>query len=271
MRRVGRSLSALTLGAALVAAGWSYFNPGGSQPAGGSDAACHDQYVQGARPVDRPRTDLLCFHHYAVGYSQETMTARWSAERLIAGAVEAGWTIGRAEDFHAEPRLAAEPHPELSDYRHSGFDRGHLTPSADMPDAVSRDESFSLANIVPQDPTNNRHIWSDIEQTVRRLARRNGAIYVVTGPIFAQTPDRINGGIAVPAALFKAVLIPGQGAAAYVSENSPARNWRVVSIDDLTQLAGVDPFPSLDPVARRNPVELPVPYGYHRSTASVRE
>ena len=176
---------------------------------------------------------------------------------MTAGAVEAGWTIGRAEDFHAEPRLAGEPHPELGDYRHSGFDRGHLTPSADMPDLVSRDETFSLANIVPQDPTNNRHMWSDIEQTVRRVARRNGSIYVVTGPIFATGSGHLRGGIAVAVALFKAILIPGQGAAAYVSENSEARNWRVVSIDALAQLAGVDPFPSLDAASRRNPVELP--------------
>ena len=254
-----------------MAGGSSYFDRGGSRPAARSDAACQDQYAQGTRPTGRAPFDLLCFHHYAVGYSPETMTARWSAERLAAAAVEAGWTIGRAEDFHAEPRLANERHPELWDYRRSGFDRGHLTPSADMPDAVSRDESFSLANIVPQDPTNNRHIWADIEQSVRRIARRNRAIYVVTGPIFEQDPSHIKGGAAVPAALFKAVLIPGEGAAAYVSENSGTRNWRVISIDALTQLAGVDPFPSLDRTSRRNPIELPVPYGYHRSTRNVGE
>lgn len=271
MRWFGKSISALASGAALLAGGLYHFDRAGSIPRPGGDAACQDQYAQAARPAGAGGIDLLCFQHFAVGYSPHTLTARWSAEKLTAAAVEAGWTIGRAEDFHPEPRLAGEPHPELSDYRRSGFDRGHLTPSGDMPDPSSRDDTFSLANIVPQDPTNNRHIWSDIEQTVRRVARRNGAIYVVTGPIFAAAPDHIRGGVAVPVALFKAIMIPGQGAAAYVSQNSDTRNWRVVSIDALTQLAGVDPFPSLDAVARRNPVELPVPYGYHRSNVSGRE
>lgn len=265
MRGFGASLSVLGLSAALAVGAWSYFDRAGSATRAGSDAACQGEYAQAARPMTTSPVQLLCFQHFAVGYSPDTLTARWSAERLSGAAVEAGRTIGRAEDFHPDPRLTGEPHPELSDYRRSGFDRGHLTPSADMPNADARDETFSLANIVPQDPTNNRHIWSDIEQTIRRVARQRGAVYVVTGPIFAAQPGYIRGGVAVPVGLFKAVLIPGVGAAAYISENVARRNWRVISIDALNRLAGVDPFPSLGSGARRNPVELPVPYGYHRS------
>lgn len=254
----------LAIGAAVTTAEWSHYEGAWPAPGLASDAACQEEYAGAARPKAAARLDLLCFQHFAVGYSPATRTARWSAEQLTAASVEAGWTIGRAEDFHAEPRLYGEPHPELTDYWHSGLDRGHLTPSADMPDAGSRDETFSLANIVPQEADNNRHIWSDIEQTVRRLSRRNGSIYVVTGPIFAPGTSHIGAGVAVPSALFKAILIPGTGAAAYVSQNSDRRNWRVMSIDALTRLSGVDPFPSLDSASRRKPVELPVPYGYHR-------
>ena len=262
--RPGKTLSILAIGAAVTAAGWSRYERARPALRLTSDAACQNEYARAARPKTAVPVYLLCFQHFAVGYSPATRTARWSAEKLTAASVEAGWTIGRAEDFHAEPRLYGEPHPELTDYRHSGFDRGHLTPSADMPDAGSRDETFSLANIVPQEADNNRHIWSDIEQTVRRLSRRNGSIYVVTGPIFAPQTSHIGAGVAVPSALFKAILIPGTGAAAYVSENSDRRNWRLISIDALTRISGVDPFPSLDSTSRRKPVELPVPYGYHR-------
>lgn len=42
---------------------------------------------------------------------------------------------------------------------------------------------FSLANIVPQNPTHNRHLWADIETNVRYLTNRS-EVYVVTGPLF---------------------------------------------------------------------------------------
>jgi endonuclease G len=59
-----------------------------------------------------------------------------------------------------------------------------MTPSGDMPDARAQEQSFSLANMVPQAPMLNRGVWERIESAVRRLARREDGIYVVTGPVF---------------------------------------------------------------------------------------
>ncbi len=205
----------------------------------------------------------LCFNHYAVGYSPRTLTPLWSAEKLTGADVERGWSLHRTDDFHAEPALLGSPRAELSDYRHSGYDRGHMTPSADMPDAASQDESFSLANVVPQDRDNNRFIWADIEQTVRRIARANGTIYVVTGPIISSAPVRLQARVAVPVALYKAVYVPGQGAAAYISSNISIRNWRAVPVQALVD-AGIDPFPGVSDREKREVLGLPAPFGYRR-------
>ena len=61
---------------------------------------------------------------------------------------------------------------------------GTCRPSGDMPDEDSQQESFSLANMVPQAPKLNRGVWEGIERAVRRMAGRQGELYVVTGPIF---------------------------------------------------------------------------------------
>ena len=70
-------------------------------------------------------------------------------------------------------------------YRRSGYDRGHMTPSGDMPDEHAQQQTFSLANMVPQTAALNRGVWEGIESAVRDLAVRQGELYVVTGPVFA--------------------------------------------------------------------------------------
>lgn len=222
---------------------------------------CASDYPGGLAPAVSDRTtQILCYHHYATGYSAETLTPLWSAEHLNGADTIKAAHIKRKDDFHPEPALHGWRHAELSDYRHSGYDRGHMSPSGDMPDATSQDESFSLANIVPQNPYNNRYVWADIEMTVRRLARANGALYVVTGPIMAPRPALIHQRVAIPVAFYKAIYVPGQGAAAYLSNNVSARNWRTTTIAALVS-AGIDPFPGLPESEKGMVLRLPEPEG----------
>ncbi|KKK52962.1 hypothetical protein LCGC14_3099610, partial [marine sediment metagenome] len=81
----------------------------------------------------------------------------------------------------------------LSDYKGSGYDRGHIIPAADMkwsPDAMSA--SFFMSNMSPQDPSFNRGIWKKLEEQVREWAVGNREIYVVTGPVLTEFPHSIN-------------------------------------------------------------------------------
>ena len=139
-----------------------------------------------------------------------------------------------------------------------------MPPSADMPDAASQDESFSLAKVVPGDRDNNRFIWADIEQTVQRIARANGLIYVVTGPIISSALVRLQARVAVLVALYKAVYVPGQGAAAYISNNISVRNWRAVPVRALVD-AEIDPFPGLSEREEGEVLTLPAPFDYRRA------
>jgi endonuclease G, mitochondrial len=167
----------------------------------------------------------------------------------------------RKDTFHEESRLPPDERADLDDYARSGFDRGHLAPAADMPDRQAQHESFSLANMIPQDPQSNRGLWSGIESAVRGLARKSGELYVVSGPIFqGATLRRLRGRVLVPTHIFKAVYDPKRNqAGAYLVENADGDQWRSVSIAELQQITGIDPFPGLAPLVKDQAMALPEP------------
>ena len=83
---------------------------------------------------------------------------------------------------------------------------------------------------------------------------------MVSGPVFYGANLRsLPAGELVPSAVFKAVLEPGVGAAAYVCANRDPSRCRVVSIAQLSARIGVDPFPSLSADARVSAIALPKP------------
>ena len=131
------------------------------------------------------KTVLLCNDAFAVLHSGISHGPLWTAEHLTEEDLERSMQIGRVvRFFHADPRLSFEDRAELSDYRRSDYDRGHMVCSADEPTLQAQEQSFSLANVVPQTPELNEGIWTGVEMAVRRLARRDGELYVVTGPAF---------------------------------------------------------------------------------------
>jgi endonuclease G len=237
-------------------------------------AACSTQFLDGTEPaLVNPRlaqqTELLCFHGFAVLHSGVTRTPLYAAEHLTRGRIEAAHGVRRVNQFHPEDRLPPEQRAEISDYARSGYDRGHMAPSGDMPDARSQAESFSLANMVPQAPRLNRGVWEGIESAVRDLAVQEGDIYVVTGPLFrGEELQALKGRVLVPSDTFKAVYDPERGgSAAYVCSNTNTPSCHVISVAALEQLSGIDAFPSL-PAATKAvamPLPEPEPYGRHRT------
>ena len=126
-----------------------------------------------------------------------------------------------------------------------------MAPSGDMGDPEHDYESFSLANMVPQNGPLNRGGWADLEGYVRELAGKLGEAYVVTGPAYlGGRIKRLNDRVPVPTHVWKAVHVPGQGAGAWIATNDATARWEVVSIAQLAARVGVDPFPRLDAAAR---------------------
>jgi endonuclease G len=226
-------------------------------------ASCPSFYADGRAPEIRNQklstaTRELCFDVFGVMHSGVTRTPLWSAEHLTASNLAAAENLSRENSFHAEPALPPAQRAELSDYARSGYDRGHMAPNADMPDRRSQHESFTLANMVPQNGENNRHVWAGIEGAVRNMAKKEGDLYVLTGPAFIGNDLQKVGNVIVPTHLYKLVYSPRQKAgAAYFIENKPTDAYEVVSIAQLERLTGIDLMPSLS--ARQKEVMLRLP------------
>ncbi len=240
-------------------------------------AACQ-QFFPGGQPpaLVNPRlsqrTTLLCNDAYAVLASGLTHGALWSAEHPTAESLAAARSTPRQGAFHPDDRLSPADQAQLEDYRRSGYDRGHMTPSGDMPDDQAQQQSFSLANMVPQTPALNRGLWERIESAVRGLAVREGELYVVTGPAFQGQRLQSIGpdAVLVPTSTWKAVYDPrAGGAGVYVCLNIQQPACSTVSVATLARVVGIDPFPALPEAVKQSAMVLPSPKSSHYSRAGT--
>ncbi len=237
-------------------------------PVSAAQDGCSSQLYGGAAPAIKTealaaQTHPICFSEIAVLYSGVSRTPLWSAEHLTAARIEGARNLTRLRSnaFHEEPRVPEEERSELSDYRRSGFDRGHMAPNGDMSTPDAQEESFSLANMIPQDPCNNEVLWEGIESAVRDIALSGDDVYVVTGPAFLGAElQSLKGRVLVPTHIYKAIYVPSRNAAAaYFAPNDDSQNWDTLSIAELETRVGIDVFPQLDAKVRRHAMILPAP------------
>lgn len=207
------------------------------------------------------RTRFLCFEGFAVTHSGVSRTPLWAAQYLTEERIAEARKIKRRNTFHEEKQLPSGERAELSDYARSGFDRGHLAPSADMASRQAQYESFSLANIVPQDPHNNQNLWVAIEGITRGYTRSRGDLYVISGPMFeGASLQRLKGRVLIPTHMFKAIYAPQrQQASAYVTLNAPGTEYEVISIAELEARLGINLFPAMPEKIKQARINLTHP------------
>lgn len=213
---------------------------------------CRDQLFQGFVPrqiLAKPgQQRALCFDSFAVLHSGQSKTPIYVAEHLTPGRIRDAQDEGRTNLFYEEARLPRTERATLDAYRWSGYDRGHMAPAADMPNAYAMAQSFSLANMVPQAPENNRGVWAkSVEKATRLYVLRGNEVYVFTGPIYSDRPRAIGRErVWVPDELFKLVYDPAKRRAwAFIVSNvDDARVHGVFSYADLVQRIGIEFLPT---------------------------
>ena len=202
-------------------------------------------------PADTSKDEIVHHTAYTLKYDEKYEQADWVAYKLTKEMVEAP-KVKRANNFRSDPAVktgSATP----SDYKKSGYDRGHLAPAGDMSwNVTAMSESFYMSNMSPQVAGFNRGVWKRLEDRVRAWATGNEEIYIVTGPILKDGLSTIGKDkVAVPNYFYKVILDykePELKGIGFVLPNEASKQpltAYAVTIDSVEALTGIDFFPVL--------------------------
>ena len=198
------------------------------------------------------RSDRIITHKgFTLSYNYDWKIPNWVAYELTD--IEVMGEVPRYDKFKPDPMVPQNVSATTNDYKHSGYDRGHLAPAADMKwDEQAMRESFYLSNICPQNPNLNGGVWKDLEEQVRDLASQKGSIFVACGPIVTDDSTTIGENkVVVPQAFFKVLLQEEDGTIhtiGFVYENISGRkpmSTYAMTVDEVEEITGIDFFPSL--------------------------
>jgi endonuclease G, mitochondrial len=191
---------------------------GGTVGTGGAAVSVHTKLgiPDASTAVSTNTTHYLSVkHQYVVSYNGSRKTPNWSSWEL-----NSSWlgTTARQDTYRPDDTLPTNiPQASLADYSGSGFDRGHMCPSADRTLSVADNtNTFYLTNMVPQSSNNNQGPWANLEDYSRSLASSGKELMIISGPIYSGTIQTVGNGLEVPTSVWKVITVldsPTQGAA----------------------------------------------------------
>lgn len=226
---------------------------------------CTENFYRGEAPVFTKSalakdTYQFCYKGFANQYSGVSRTGLWSAHHLTPARIQKGKAVKRENNFFEETRIPHKHRALLSSYRSSGYDRGHLSPSADQGTRAQQNDSFSLSNMIPQAPENNQKTWNNLEQAVRTtVTKTKKSAYVITGGMFLGERIRKVGDVLVPSHVYKVVYFPDLNVmGAYVAVNDNSGRVDSTSVAQLEKYAGIEFFPKSNSFIAAKRFKLPL-------------
>ena len=218
--------------------------------------------------VAQPNNYLMEKQQYSLSYSRDNGGPNWVSWHL-----DTSWlgSTPRQDDFRADTTLPTGWYRvQATDYSGSGFDRGHMCPSADRTVTVTANSAtFLMTNMIPQLPANNQGVWANLESYSRSLVSQGNELYIISGGQGLRF-FIANGHVAVPAQTWKVIIVLPVGnndaarvttstrTIAVVVPNSGTINsdWRTyrVSVDQIEAITGYDFFSNV-PSAIQNVIE----------------
>ncbi|HBF88562.1 MAG TPA: DNA/RNA non-specific endonuclease [Bacteroidales bacterium] len=197
-------------------------------------------------------TDTI-INHLAMSllYDEKHEQAKWVTHIITPDIIEGN--ANRSNDFRVDSMILTGSATK-ADYWYSGYDRGHLAPSADFRwSKKALSESYYYSNMCPQRPELNRERWAELENTLRQnVIETNEQLYVVTGGVLSENLPAIGENkVSIPEYVYKIALdIEGEEkkAIGFIMSNKycsyPVMHY-AVSIDSVEQLTGIDFFHAL--------------------------
>lgn len=187
---------------------------------GGGGTAARDSNITFGNPSNANTSSnnyYLSKPDFILSYNNSRGTANWVSWHLSDA-----WrgNADRCDCFKGDYSLPSSFYkPTTGDYTGTGFNRGHLCPSADRTYTDGANENtFYMSNIAPQSPDNNQQTWANFENYLRSLTDEGKEIHIISGVHgsggtgsngYAATID--SGQITVPDTFWKVALILDNG------------------------------------------------------------
>jgi endonuclease G len=239
--------------------------------------------------LSSPDNYLIIKPQYTLSYNRSKGYANW-----VSWELSKSWlgNIDRQNDFRPDESLPQSWHKvNPNEYSNSGFDRGHLCPSADRTNSTTNNSStFLMTNMIPQAPELNREAWAYLEEFCRELVAQKHKLFITAGTYGTGgegtkgTASKLNDVIDVPARIYKIIVVLPENATAndinsdtpviavdFPNKNSVVQNtgWiRFVStVADIERKTGNDFFANL-PTSVQNSLQNKR-FDYRNTTLNV--
>ncbi len=173
--------------------------------------------------------------------------------------------VSRTDDFKEDTELPSSTRSTLADYKSSGFDRGHLCPSADRRYSTDMSkQTCYLSNIQPQVHYHNGGQWATLEEKVRTWTTSFDTLYVVKAATIENVTingvtesgvksELCNNRLLVPKYFYMALMgytkstdtYTAVGIWTYHSTQASEKTEEYITIDELERRTGIDFFCNL--------------------------
>lgn len=207
-------------------------------------------------PKLEPGDELIVHPGHILVYSEQHEQPKWTAHIAAPDLVKGN--LARIDSFLPDP-LVKTGTAVTADYWYSGYDRGHMVPSADMRwNLEALQGTYYYSNICPQVPELNRGTWADLEDWGRRYVNYSGRrLFIATGPVLRdglptmQKEGRKNE-VSIPEYIWKVIAdLDGESpkAIGFVMRNAKQDGPPIsyaVPVDSVERLTGLDFFHALD-------------------------
>ncbi|CAB3360683.1 Hypothetical predicted protein [Cloeon dipterum] len=124
---------------------------------------------------------------FVLSYDKRNRVPNWVFEHITKDSVKKNDKVDRAKcDFYEDKSVHEFFRSTNSDYKGSGFDRGHMAAAGNHRITQQHcDQTFVLSNMAPQVGKGfNRDSWNRLEMHVRKLTNFYKNVYVCTGPLY---------------------------------------------------------------------------------------
>ncbi len=218
--------------------------------------------------------------NYSVEWDTQKRSQRWSCYQMYADNRKSNTSRYYGDpQYPFDPELSVGEYFSFDPYWGSGYDHGHICPSADR--LYSRDanvQTFYLTNMQPQRNAFNAGIWAKMEGQLRTWltdkSPKTDTLYVCKGGTIDPTDEvpnplreTLSSGLLVPRYFFMALLMKnssGYKALGFWVEHinadhsgDPLADY-VVNIGELQTKTGIDFFCNLPDDVENHVENLPV-------------